>query len=83
MSIFVPPETEKLILDKVNSGLYHSSDEVIYEAFRLLKERDQYYQNRMEQLRKEIQEGIQSGSSTPLDMEDIIERAEKRWVSNQ
>ena len=83
MNISIPPETEKLIQDKINSGLYHSVDEVIHEAFRLLNEHDQSYQNHLNQLREEILEGIQSGPSTPLNMEDVIDRAQKRWLLNQ
>jgi antitoxin ParD1/3/4 len=44
MSIALNPEQEKFIQEKLKSGKYKTADEVILEAFRLLEERDRYYE---------------------------------------
>jgi antitoxin ParD1/3/4 len=44
MSIALKNEQEQFIQKKLNSGKYGSADEVIFEAFRLLEERDNYYE---------------------------------------
>lgn len=40
MKITLSPETQKLISDRVNSGRYHSADEVVREGLELLQERE-------------------------------------------
>jgi antitoxin ParD1/3/4 len=49
------PELEKLVQEKVTSGLYRTASEVIREALRLLKERDDRQQAA---LREQIQRGL-------------------------
>ena len=41
MNVSLTPELERLVIDKVESGLYQTASEVVREALRLLKERDQ------------------------------------------
>ncbi len=40
MNVSLTPELERLVQEKVTSGLYQTASEVIREALRLLKERD-------------------------------------------
>jgi antitoxin ParD1/3/4 len=40
MNVSLTPELEALVNDKVRSGLYHTASEVVREALRLLKQRD-------------------------------------------
>jgi len=40
MNVSLTPELEKLVNDKVRSGLYQTASEVVREALRLLKQRD-------------------------------------------
>ena len=54
MNISLTPELEKLVQEKVASGLYQTASEVIREGLRLLKERD----DRQTSLREAIQEGL-------------------------
>lgn len=54
MNVSLTPELERLINEKVESGLYQTASEVVREALRLLKERDQA----REQLRAEVQAGF-------------------------
>jgi len=41
MNVSLTPELERLVNEKVESGLYQTASEVVREALRLLKERDQ------------------------------------------
>lgn len=70
MNVSLTPELEDLIQRKVESGLYISASEVIREALRLLQERDRVREVHLEQLRSELQLGLdqlQRGRSKPLD----------------
>ena len=58
MNISLTPELEQYVNKKVQSGLYHSASEVIREGLRLLKEKDEVHQRKLEELRREIQIGI-------------------------
>ena len=83
MNISLTKELEELVQMKVKSGLYTSASEVIREALRLLQEQDKIQEMKLETLRAEIQKGMESGDSTPLDMEDIIHRGEKRRTAKR
>ena len=65
MAVSLTPEIEKLLNEKVKSGLYQSPSEMIREGLRLLEERDRLYQVRLTDLRREIKKGIESGPSVP------------------
>jgi len=58
MNVSLTPELEQLIHKKVESGLYLSASEVVREALRLLDERDKLQAMKYEQLRQDIQTGI-------------------------
>ena len=81
MNVSLTPELEKLVQDKVASGLYNSASEVIRESLRLLHERDRVREIRLEELRKEIQKGLASSQPEPLDIEAIIKEAETEFAS--
>jgi len=81
MNVSLTPELEALIQEKVSSGLYHSASEVVREALRLLHERDELRNSRLQELRKEIAVGIEQadrGETAPLDVDAIKARARKR-----
>ena len=40
MNVSLTPELEKLVKDRVRGGLYQTASEVVREALRLLKQRD-------------------------------------------
>jgi antitoxin ParD1/3/4 len=54
MNVSLTPELERLVNEKVESGLYQTASEVVREALRLLNERDQA----REQLRADVQAGF-------------------------
>ena len=78
MNVSLTPQLEELVKRKVESGLYNSASEVMREALRLLEERDRIAEIKFQELRKEIQAGLDSGESTPLDMQEIINRGKER-----
>ncbi|MGB3589568.1 MAG: type II toxin-antitoxin system ParD family antitoxin [Tunicatimonas sp.] len=45
------PDLEQFVQDKVSTGRYRSSSEVVREALRLLEEKDQERHHRLEALR--------------------------------
>ena len=81
MNISLTPHLEDLVKGKVESGFYNSASEVMREALRLLAERDQWRELRLQELRNEIQKGIDSGVATPLKMEDIKARGRERLAA--
>lgn len=51
------------------------------EALRLLDERDRVQALRLEELRAEIQKGLESGEPSPLDIGEIKARGRKRLAT--
>jgi antitoxin ParD1/3/4 len=78
MNISLTHDLEQFATDKLKSGRYTSASEVIRDGLRMLVERDQLYQIRLEELRKEIQKGIDSGEATPFDPEAIMAKVSAR-----
>lgn len=83
MNISLTPHLDELVKGKVESGLYNSVSEVMRDALRLLEERDQLRDLRLEELRRDIQKGIDSGEATPLDIQEIKARGRKRLAAEQ
>ena len=76
MNISLTPELEQFVADKVNSGMYKTSGEVIREGLRLLKERDE----RLQSLRGDIRAGFEAvdrGEFTDYDESNVQELAER------
>jgi antitoxin ParD1/3/4 len=81
MNINLTPQLEDLVRSKVTSGLYNSASEVVREALRLMEREDQVRAVTLEQLRHDIQEGLQSGSAGELDIEAIKRRGRERLAA--
>ncbi|MDZ7696699.1 MAG: type II toxin-antitoxin system ParD family antitoxin [Deltaproteobacteria bacterium] len=58
MEVSITPKMDQWISEKVNSGLYRSSDEVILEGLRLLMRQEEQRLAMTEDLRQEILGGI-------------------------
>ena len=54
MNVSLTPELEKMVGEKVKSGLYNSASEVVREALRLLREQDDLRAARLEELRRDV-----------------------------
>lgn len=59
MNVSLTPELEKLVNDKVKSGLYNSASEVIREGLRLLHHHDGIKDMQTEELRQELKSGVE------------------------
>ena len=83
MNVSLTPELEKLVNEKLKTGMYQTASEVIREGLRLLKDRDEQHQ-----LRAQVRAGfdaIERGefetydeSTTKKLAEDIKRRGRKR-----
>lgn len=81
MNISLTKELESLVQEKLATGLYHSASEVVREALRLLQEKDQLRQIKLQRLREDIAMGdaaLERGDFKPLDLEQFKTRARAR-----
>ena len=78
MNVNLTPQLEELIKKKVASGLYNSASEVVREALRLMEEQDRVRAVKLEHLRRDIREGLESGEPTPWDPEEIKREGRRR-----
>lgn len=68
---------EQFVQEMVASGRYASASEVMRDSLRLLEEREHMRAAKLEALRADIQEGLASGPSAPLDMNEIKREARR------
>jgi antitoxin ParD1/3/4 len=78
MNINLSPQLEELVKSKVSSGLYSSASEVVREALRMMEERDRIKAIKLEELRRDIREGLESGPATEWNAEEIKKEGRKR-----
>lgn len=62
---------EEFVKSLVASGRYASASEVMRDSLRLLEEREKLREAKLAALRADIQDGLASGPSQPLDMAEI------------
>jgi antitoxin ParD1/3/4 len=82
MNISLTPELENFIVRRVETGMYHSASEVVRDALRLLKQRDELYKIQLAELKKDIAVGVEQskqGKGRPMDFDDFKIRARKRF----
>jgi antitoxin ParD1/3/4 len=80
MNVSLTPELESFVKQKVSTGLYNSVSEVIREALRLLEEKEVIKAMKLQALRGDIQQGLDSldrGEGKPLDIESIKAKGRK------
>lgn len=71
MNVSLTPELEKLVAQKVQSGLYQSASEVIREGLRLLDDQDRLREVHLREVRQKIQTGLDQldqGAGIPGDV---------------
>jgi antitoxin ParD1/3/4 len=89
MNVSLTPELERFVNAKVGSGRYHSASEVIREGLRLLKQQDEVNEHQLEELRREIQIGIdqeergQVSAFTKETLKEIKAQGRKRLVADR
>lgn len=79
MNISLNPHFDEFINSLVSSGQYNSASEVIRDALRLLEQEKVSEKERVEYFRREIQKGIDSGPSTPWNLEEFLEKVHKKY----
>lgn len=70
MNVSLTPRLEKLVQEKVASGIYNSASEVAREALRLLERHDRLQELQLEEIRSAIEVGagqLERGEYTALD----------------
>ena len=78
MNVNLTPQLEEMVRQKVASGLYTSASEVVREALRLMEQQDRLRAAKLDQLRHDIRDGLNSGESTPWNQEEIKQEGRKR-----
>ena len=80
MNVSLTPELDKIVRQKVKTGMYHSASEVIREALRLLQSHDELQRQKIEVLKVEIKKGVDSlNSGQGVKMTDeIFEKVKQR-----
>lgn len=72
MHVSLTPELEKLVKEKVESGLYNNSSEVVRDALRQMNRYEElFYHLKKEHLTSLLKEGEKSGKSD-FSISDII-----------
>jgi antitoxin ParD1/3/4 len=71
ISIAVTPEMNAMIQEAVQSGQFASSSEVVRDALRFWKRREEARQEALAHTRALIQEGIDSGPGRELDFDEL------------
>jgi antitoxin ParD1/3/4 len=75
---------EDFVRQLVKSGRYASASEVMRDGLRLLEEREELREAKLAALRRDIDEGLRSGPSEPIDMDAILNDArQKRQASKK
>ena len=83
MNVNLTPELEKLIQDKVKSGLYNNQSEVVREALRLLAEQDQLRQAHLAKIREALAEGLQQADRGDLLDGDAVVRETRAFLKHR
>lgn len=74
---------EKFVRELVESGRYNSASEVLRDGLRLLEDAEILRKVRTEELKKLIQEGLDSGVSEPWSSEDIKAEGRRRLAARK
>ena len=78
MNVNLSPQLEDMVRQKIASGLYTSASEVVREALRMMEAQDQLSAAKLEQLRQDIREGLESGEPTLWDADEIKQEGRQR-----
>ena len=79
MNVSLPQKQEDYVKRLVKKGRYNSASEVVRSGLRLLEEQEHVNELKLKELKRLIEEGMDSGSATPLDMEEIKATARQQF----
>ena len=75
----VTPELDSFVNELVDAGRFTSQSEAVRAALRLLEDRERLRDMKLEALREKIQEGLDSGPPSTLNMKEIKKAARTAW----
>ena len=81
MTITLPKELERFVSDQVGSGQYPNPDEVVSHGLRLLQERAEHQQQKLEDLRQAVAvalKEVERGEVAPFDPMETLARIQNR-----
>ena len=78
MNVSLPEELANFVKDKVLTGRYGSSSEVVREALRLMEKTEQQAAEKLAALRQAWKEGIDSGDAGEIDFAALKTEARAR-----
>jgi antitoxin ParD1/3/4 len=78
MNVSLPEELANFVKDKVSTGRYGSSSEVVREALRLMEKTEQQEAEKLAALRQAWKEGIDSGDAGAVDFAALKKEARGR-----
>ncbi|MGA0595537.1 type II toxin-antitoxin system ParD family antitoxin [Enterovirga sp. CN4-39] len=74
-SFSLGPHYDELLNRLVATGRYGSASDAVRHGLRLLQEQERRREAKLDRLRREIEEGIESGAPDELDMESLKQEA--------
>jgi antitoxin ParD1/3/4 len=78
LNVNLTPQLEELVRRKVSSGRYNSASEVVREALRIMEAQDELRSLKVEQLRRDIRDGLNSGPARPWSVAETKREGRKR-----
>jgi antitoxin ParD1/3/4 len=82
MNIALSPEQEQFIQSQIDRGRFKSTEEAVFQAFKLLEDREREYQSWIEDTRQKVDVAISEldrGEGVELDL--AIERLQQKFQS--
>lgn len=86
MNVSLTPELEQFVNQRVKSGKYQTASEVIRDGLRLLLEREELHQQKLDELRRAIAIGIDQadrGKVAPFNAKETLARVRKQRQSRK
>ena len=83
MNVSLPEELANYVRDKVSSGRYGSSSEVVREALRMMEKTERQDAEKVEWLRRAWQGGVDSGDAGEINFPALKREARARLVVPQ
>jgi antitoxin ParD1/3/4 len=77
LNVNLTPQFEELVRRKVSSGQYNSASEVVREALRIMEAHDELQSLKLEQLRRDIRDGLDSGPVQPWSVAEMNREGRK------
>lgn len=78
MNVSLPEELANFVKDKVSTGRYGSSSEVVREALRLMEKTEQQEAEKLRLLHEAWKEGVDSGDAGEIDFKALKKEARAR-----